>query len=216
MSGAGISYQLIAVSSEHVDAAAEVAYVYPVFALSYVNLAIDAYLDEIGANKWKTDTFSVGDTAFYSIAKQFADSYAVSDTLTQSVSKGLADSISTSEIVTVVKIFIRAFTETVSLSDSAALIFYKPVADVVVPEDVVSRAYSKTLTETLAFTEIIGKIVASALSDAASVADSAAKSQSKSLLDSTTISSSGVVVMQDYCDLTYFESDYVGVGRTFT
>ena len=34
--------------------------------------------------------------------------------------------------------------------------------------------------------------------------------------DNITTSSSGILYMQDYCDITYFLEDYVGLSRTFT
>ena len=34
--------------------------------------------------------------------------------------------------------------------------------------------------------------------------------------DNATASSSGSLISQGYCDITYFDSDYVGVSRSFT
>ena len=49
-----------------------------------------------------------------------------------------------------------------------------------------------------------------AVSDTQTVVFAANKS------DNAVLSSSGSLLMQDYCDITYFLEDYVGQTRTFT
>jgi hypothetical protein len=34
--------------------------------------------------------------------------------------------------------------------------------------------------------------------------------------DNVSTSSSGILSLQDYCDITYFLEDYVGISRSFT
>ena len=38
---------------------------------------------------------------------------------------------------------------------------------------------------------------------------------SKNLSDTASTTDAGLLIMQDYCDITYFLEDYVGTSRTF-
>jgi hypothetical protein len=53
------------------------------------------------------------------------------------------------------------------------------------------------------------------LAESPTATDSAAIAAGKALIDSTSASDAGILISQDYCDITYFAEDYVGTSRTF-
>jgi hypothetical protein len=61
---------------------------------------------------------------------------------------------------------------------------------------------------TYAFVKVIGEIL--------TIPDLQIIDFSTQKADNIAIASSGVLSMQDYCDITYFLEDYVGLSRTFT
>jgi len=54
------------------------------------------------------------------------------------------------------------------------------------------------------------------LNEALAVSDTQTVVFATNKSDNAVLSSSGVLSMQDYCDITYFLEDYVGQTRTFT
>ena len=54
-----------------------------------------------------------------------------------------------------------------------------------------------------------------ALSDSITAEESKAADVGKTVADSLATSEDGVILMQGYCDFTYFDDDYVGIKQTF-
>jgi hypothetical protein len=73
------------------------------------------------------------------------------------------------------------------------------------------------LTATIRFSYQLGEFFKRRnLTDNVAVSDGVALYVQSVLTDSSTASLTGLLVMHDYCDISYFAADYVGVSRTLT
>lgn len=134
--------------------------------------------------------------------------------------KVLADSISFTDSAEAYKLYIRVFDEELTVPDAEAWSFLAgTTAETASTSDVYNHVLTKNLFESTilidnmdgdiqyAFIKLIGELLTS--SDSKVVDFMANKS------DNVTSSDGGVLSMQDYCDITYFAEDYVGISRTF-
>lgn len=162
------------------------------------------------------------DAAALSTDKALADVYsgAVDAITGKSTEKSLSDAITLSDTAEAYKLYIRAFSDEFSTPDAYAELFVSGVtADSSTAADAYNHALTKNFFESSVlidnmdgdiqynFIKLVGELLAA--SDAKVVDFAANKS------DNVTSSDSGVLSMQDYCDITYFLEDYVGISRTF-
>lgn len=128
----------------------------------------------------------------------------------------------------------RELTDLSAIAESKAFALTKVLSDSVIVGDTtfftreVDKADAPGVTENSVFT--FGKALSDSsilvdtqvisvgkpLSDSGFVAETEVKSTGKAASDTSAISSSGSLVSQSYCDITYFAEDYVGTSRTFT
>lgn len=166
------------------------------------------------------DAISFGDIQPHRGIFDFTDGFVDVVTKIDTV-KNLSDSITMLDNTHAVRLFQREFFDEVVESDVYFSTFDSgETAETAAVFDVSSRATSKALYEginlvdnmdgdlTYNFIKVIGELFSA--SDQATVAFTATKA------DNVATGSSGMMVMQNYCDLTYFLEDYVGVSRTFT
>ncbi len=66
------------------------------------------------------------------------------------------------------------------------------------------------------FDEVVEYLLIKVLSEMLAVSDTQTVVFAANKSDNAVLSSSGSLLMQDYCDITYFLEDYVGTSRTFT
>ncbi len=167
------------------------------------------------------ESVTPADLAALDSTKALSDAIGAStDAVANVIYKSLADSISFTDAAQAFKLYIRAFSESLAVPDSNAVQAAHPRADVATTSDASLLGVSKGLSEGLnlidnmdgdieyAFIKVIGELLVS--SDTQVVDLSTLKS------DNILTSSNGVLVQQDYCDITYFATDYVGTSRTFT
>lgn len=198
-------------------AAASVTHVYPVSNISYILLVSAAYLDTTGLFNFNADSFVVVDTAALGVSKAAdADSFYLEDATARSTTKATSDSVAMSDSIVAVLIFIRDLTETISLADALAKSF-TPAARVetVSAADTKTLAVSSTKADSLSITDLQAIAYSAAYSDTISPEDAATILASKRFSETTAVSDSGVVTIQDYCDITYFAADYVGTAQPF-
>jgi hypothetical protein len=133
-----------------------------------------------------------------SFSKPVFDTVNLLDAVAQQLSKPRADStlISDDSVLAAFK----SLTEGLQLSDALQLIatFIRNVDDSASAVDQLVRSLSKNL------------------SDSAGVSDLSFKQPSLGKSDSVSVGSSGTLLMQGYCDITYFAEDFVGSSRAFT
>jgi hypothetical protein len=179
-------------------------------------MVVGAYLDTTGRFKYTTDIFSVADAASLSTSKVAdADAFTLSDSLALDTSKPLTDTTSLSDSVLTVLIFIRDFADTASPIDANTLLISPAYSDAVTPSDTTALSLDKTLADSFALADLATQSFSRFTNDTVSASDSSVVSNDKGFSDSLSLSDSGTVISQDYCDITYFLTDYVGESRTF-
>jgi hypothetical protein len=154
-------------------------------------------------------------------AKVFAD---VLDQPTDSVTgkvfhKVLADSISFSDSTEAHKLFIRTFDDSFATPDLYASEFFGPEFDSAAATDAYSHVVQKNFFEsTVLIDNMDGDIeyhIIKLIGELLGTSDSKVIDFTTNKSDNVVSSDGGVLSMQDYCDITYFAEDYVGLSRTF-
>ena len=196
-----------------------------------IDIWIEKYLVEVQSLAdaktlaFNKGTISDGVTAteikVYALTKALADSIAQPvELVAKTVNKVFADSFSMADAATVFKLYIRSFDESVTLPDFDFLSVSPEKTDSASAIDEKYWSVSKNLTEGITLIDgmdgdldfLFIKVVSELLvpSDAKFVDFQPNKA------DNVSTSSSGVLAVQDYCDITYFLQDYVGTSRTIT
>jgi hypothetical protein len=152
-------------------------------------------------NKLLADAFAlndgtdVGDGSTYSFQKFINNVTSVGDARFFAIAKTLTDQL--------------------GVADDVAIEAAKSLADAFNMSSATFTSFSKALADTLTAADVAAVASTKLLSDTAGTADLAVRSTTKAVADSFGFSESGSVISQGYCDLTYFEADYVGEYRTF-
>jgi hypothetical protein len=146
----------------------------------------------------------------------------VPDYATLSVEKVLSDNFGMSDSIFVEKVYIREFDEYLTITDDLAFSFngLDSLENLVV-NDSQLFAYAKVFSDGVAMNDAFGAgdgvayTFATSIANIASVSEALAKSSQTTKSETLVASDSGIIVQQDYVDLTYFAEDYVGVSYTF-
>lgn len=168
------------------------------------------------------DSLSPADAAQLTAVKNLADIVNTPvDSVVNTINKAIADSVTLTDVAQAFKVYIRSFSENVAVPDLYSAEFQAGTEqDSNTVSDSSSLLNDKNLSETLnlldnmdgdieyVFVKLVSELLVA--SDAQAVDFASNKS------DNAVLSSSGLLFMQDYCDITYFLEDYVGVSRTFT
>lgn len=149
--------------------------------------------DAFGLN----DHFDANDGSTYSFTKSINNAAFVSDGQVFGVSKSLLDDV-------------------VSPSDAYALGVSKPLSDSFSTVENTALALAKRLADTFSLSQTLVLGTSKVLADTVSLPDAAYYNMAKQLSDTQAVADQGSLVAQSYCDITYFEADYVGEYREFT
>jgi hypothetical protein len=135
-----------------VDARANVTYVIPAPAISYVLLKVEPSLDVLNKNPYVGETQVVLDSTALAIAKRASDSVLSTDAVTSKIfGLGKYDSVSTADVVSVLLIFIRNFADTANVSDAVAYSYLKNLFEAVAAsDDIQSQDFSKFIPDGVA------------------------------------------------------------------
>jgi hypothetical protein len=186
------------------------------------NIQVLADAKQISLFKALADLTSPEDLAALSTIKTLADTISVpTDSVANAIHKVFADSVTLIDFAQAFKLYIRSFDDTLTAPDLYSDFFESGVTeDQATVADQSFRATGKIFTEglnaidnmdgdlTYAFVKVIGQIL--------TTPDLQIIDFSTQKADNIDIDSSGILSMQDYCDITYFLEDYVGLSRTFT
>lgn len=193
-------------------------------------------------SKGSSDSLSIAEKRISSYLKQAADSARATDSKALSSSKPLTEPPKVSDLrysaIFKVSADIASATDIrsmssfktqndpVSSSDVRSLFSYKSVSENGYASDVRIFSIVKSLFDTTTFTDDLdgaaslldeqNMVFFKQRTEQVSATDQRLSSFSKPTSDSASVSSSGILVMQGYCDMSYFASDYVGESRTFT
>lgn len=204
-----------------VDPVVDVSRSIPVSEISYIYLQVLASLDSTGRFNLITDSAVVSDGKAFSLSKSLADIALATDYIFGSLSKPLSETLTLLDSITKVLVIIRSFSDTQGVDDVFAKVFGKFVYEYVTPVDVIAKSFSKQFQDGFAMndsseaTDGITFAFAHAVQNIVTVSDASIRYVTKTRTDSVSTSDSGILVQQDYVDLTYFAEDYVGVGYVF-
>jgi hypothetical protein len=167
------------------------------------------------------DTLTETDATQLAITKQLADITELAEQISLGVSKPLSDSTAMSDLFALSTTFNRDFSDTASFSDAATRSVNKILADSVTETDAAALAVTKLIADAVAMADSVvginftdGEDDALAIDDLG-IGDDPEWNLGKNLSDTASTTDAGVLIMQDYCDITYFLEDYVGQARTF-
>lgn len=175
------------------------------------------FVDLIEAN----DTISETDAKTMAITKQLTDITDLLEQISLGASKSFADSTAFSDLVVVATAFNRTFADTTSFSDAAARDVSKLLADSLTSADTATAAVTKLIADSLSMVDsVVGINVVDAENDALAIDDLGVDDDPaidifKNLSDAASTTDAGLLIMQNYCDITYFAEDYVGLSRAF-
>ena len=161
-----------------------------------------AYLATTKAIEDTTDGFV--DLASLATAKAVEDTQIVTETLNTAVVKALADSFTMEDSIQISRLIEK------TLEDAT---------DGFV-DQITSKATNKGLSDNFNLIDNMdGDIeynIVKLVGELLITSDDQIIAFTQQLSDNAVASSNGTLVMQDYCDITYFLTDYVGASRTFT
>lgn len=176
---------------------------------------------DVTFGKALADLATVEDLTTLDTVKALADTLDVPvDAVAKGINKALADSTTLSDVIETTLIFIRTFAETLIATEDPNFSVDLAKADSTNPVDAAALDVTKPFSESLYLIdnmdaniqyEII-KVIGELLLNS----DSQVIDFMPNKADNVTTSSAGSLLMQDYCDITYFLEDYVGYYRTFT
>lgn len=205
-------------SISYVDAVATPAYIEPVFEAAWLDVHV--YAESTMPDVLAVEILSVTDNASISFDKPRADQMATSDYSNKVVGKGLFDVVTQADFVHITKIFIRVWDDTFNVPDFFVNEFISAKHETQPVTDDLSVEYTKNVSELLSMADAMdGGIqyqIIKVRADSIGSLDAYRVDFSTNKADNVSTSSSGVLSMQDYCDITYFLEDYVGLSRAFS
>jgi hypothetical protein len=139
-----------------------------------------------------------------------------------SFNKSLSDDFGMSDSIFLQRVYIREFDEYLTIEDSLSFTFGgNEFNDNNNAVDSYLLSYSKILSDGVSMNDAFGAgdgiayTFVTSVANIASVSEALAKSSQTTKSETLVASDSGIIVQQDYVDLTYFAEDYVGVSYTF-
>jgi hypothetical protein len=154
--------------------------------------------------------------------KAAASSFELTDFLAHAAQKDLADSFALTDVVNTLLLYIRSLSDQVAATDRPYLLFLPPVLAEYTPvSDVALRTYSKSVSDGVAIDD--GTSVGDgstynfqkSLNNIVFMLDTKIRAVTKASAEQITAPDSGFVFATNYCDITYFAEDFVGVSTTF-
>jgi len=154
-----------------------------------------------------------GDIEF-ALIKTISELQFVTDCLLAVVGKQITDTFSGIDTASVT--LGKVFSDSVTESDSSVINFGKNPTDNVSLQEVLTRVLSKAFADSFTGIDTTAYAFAKVLTDISAITDQSTIASSLQKADNAVLDDAGLLVMQDYCDITYFLEDYVGQSRTFT
>lgn len=219
---------IVLLSVAYVQPTAEVSYVEPVAQVSYVEASYQAqWVDiQVSAEVTMPDVLAVDiitpvDAVSLQTYKNFADSVGVStDFVTRVIRKSFGETLSLVDVIHTTLIYQRAFTDALTTVERIYKSISEPKTDIATAVDRPYLATTKQFTDSVGMVDNmdtnIQYLLIKTISELVSVSDTSIISFGSVKTDSVATNSSGSLLSQGYCDITYFLEDYVGYSRTFT
>ena len=169
--------------------------------------------------KAATDSVVMSEALAFVLTKPFNDAQTIVDSASMAVAKALVDSIEAQDQAVIT--YSKFLADASAITDLIVLSVSKVIADSQPVVDELSIAHSKSLSDGFAMNDGFGATdgldfsLSTTFSNVAFITDSATATVEKAIADSVTVTDSGLIISQDYCDLTYFAEDYVGTATYF-
>lgn len=154
-----------------------------------------------------------GDIEF-ALIKTISELQFVTDSLLAIVGKQVTDTFTGIDTASVT--LGKVFSDSVTESDSSVINFGKNPTDSIALQEVLTRVLSKGFADSFTGIDTTAYAFAKVLTDISAITDQSTIASSLQKADNAVLDDAGLLVMQDYCDITYFLEDYVGQSRTFT
>jgi hypothetical protein len=215
------SYIKLQIDAAYVKLQALTTYQHLAIEVQYVLLKVTAITGKFVEFIYVDDTLTEVDATTLSFTKQLTDVVDLAEQISLGTSKSFADSTSFSDLVTIATTFNRDFADTTSFTDAATRDVGKLLEDSLAASDAASVAVTKLLADSLAMADsVVGITFTDGEDDALAIddlgiGDDPEWNLGKNLSDTTSTTDAGLLIMQNYCDITYFLEDYVGESRTF-
>lgn len=173
--------------------------------------------DTVQFTKDRQDPAIFLDVQALEVSKPQSDNSSVSDNTSTEFTKALSDEINVVDILDQATIVVkRVFIEETATLDQFAAIFTKQLdIDEYSVSDIATIAQTKKLSELAFMSEMLYRNTNKKLVDTTGVSESKAISASKPTNDGFSLTDSGSLRSQSYCDFTYIAENYVGESRTF-
>lgn len=185
-----------------------------------------------------TDTTTTVDALSYTFARPLANSFGLADSKSFAFSRPVSSSFGSTDFATTH--LTKGNFETLSVPDTSRWIVQKGLLDSFSHTDSNVKSVAKGLANSVAtsetFRKTIGRVITDgfAMNDTADLvdgvtyqtvkyitnivftSDTSTRAWNANKADSVSLTSSGSLTSQNYCDLSYFAEDYVGESRTFS
>lgn len=189
--------------------------------VQYVLLQVLAITGKFVEFIYVDDTITETDATALAITKQLADITELAEQISLGFNTSFADSQAMSDLFTLSTTFNRDFADTASFSDVFSQSLDKPLADSMSDADAATLAVAKLIADSMAMADsVVGITFTDGEDDALAIDDLGMDDDpewnlGKNLSDTASTTDAGLLIMQNYCDITYFLEDYVGESRTF-
>jgi hypothetical protein len=215
-----VSYVKLQATTTYTKLCIAASYTFLGVSIQYVLLKAAAVAGQFIAYLEFFETITPTDAAAVSVGKSLTDDINLEDQLSSTFTTNKEDSVSPADNAAVTAGLNK--TDSVTSQDQVSDIAVgKELADIAEAADLHNIAFSKFLADIVTPSDTLAGIVFtdeeddSVVVDDFPVTDDPELTIGKNLLDTTIASDAGLLVMQDYCDITYFLEDYVGTSRTF-
>lgn len=178
--------------------------------------------ETIDVAKLLQDAPELLDLAAKVMSKSLADAFGFTDDETVSALKGLSDSVEMQDVIATLLLFIRNFDDAVSVGDDDSWVF-TPATKVeqITVTDTDNIDYQKNIADGFAMNDGSEAVDGSTYSFSKGISNVAFVGDVRSLIfttsrvESVSVADAGLLSVQDYCDLSYFAEDYVGLSQSF-
>lgn len=202
-----------------IDAQAQASYIQPCVSVSYTEVRVCAKVTF--PDVLAVDVITPVDQIYLDVSKPLADSLnQPTDALTLSTEKAIVESVVTADSISKTLIYIRTFADNIFAADAPVFNINKPRSDTVVIGEDSTYALDKPLSDLVSITDNMDTNIQhnfiKVVNEFTTNTDAQVIDFAPNKADNVATGSSGYLLMQDYCDITYFLEDYVGSYRTFT
>lgn len=205
--------------ASYIQAQAQASYIQPCVSVSYTQVKVCA--EVTFPDVLAVEIITPADQIYLDVSKAVADNLSKPiDSLTLATEKNIADSVVLGESIALTLVYIRTFSEDIFAVDAPAITIAKLQTDAVVIGEDSTYALDKPFTELVSMIDNMDANIQhqfiKVINEFTSNTDSQVIDFAANKADNVATGSSGYLLMQDYCDITYFLEDYVGSYRTFT